>query len=308
MNPPTPSSGRPAPVPDDERHARLREQLGAYTLDQLIEGERAAIDAHLRGCPSCREELNALAPLSTLLTRVDPDRLDEPDDPAAPAPDHFPAILHRIRAEQTEHTEHDDPAGQARQAGPGWSAFNAGTEHLGAGPDTPTTETTAMGTGTGTVGTTATGTESTSGGEVVAFRARRARPRLRSQLLVAAAGLVIALAGFSVGVALAPQAPNTAMETVAVQTLTPGLDARAGLIGHTWGVEMKLTATGFTRGQTYRAAVLDDTGRPLDAGAFVGTGDTEMRCSLTSSVLRDQASGFVVTDTAGAPVLISQFT
>lgn len=58
---------------------------------------------------------------------------------------------------------------------------------------------------------------------------------------------------------------------------------------------MKLIATGFAPGQTYQAAILDDTRRPVDAGAFVGTGEAE------------QASGFVITDAAGTPVLISQF-
>lgn len=291
MNPRNPPSG-PGSPPGDERHTRVREQLGGYVLGQLAAGERAAIDNHLRGCPSCREEIDALAPLVGPLAGVDPDDLGELAHPAVPAPDLFPAILRRIHAEQTEHAEPVEPAGS--------SALDAGTAHLGADVNTGATDTEPE-------AAAPAGSGNTGSGEVVAFRSRRPRPRLRSQLVVAAAGLVIALTGVSVGVAIAPDAANAPVETVAVQTLTPGVDARAGLIGHTWGVEMKLTATGFAPGQTYRAAVLDDTGRPVAAGAFVGTGRTEMRCNLTSSLLREQASGFVVTDAAGTPVLVSRF-
>lgn len=156
------------------------------------------LDDHLRGCPSCRKEIDVIAPLAAALTRVDPDDLDESHDP--PAPDQFPAILRRINAER---------------AGPGGSApEDTGTEHRGADPNA-------------TAGPAGPGT---GGGEVVAFRTRP-RPPLRSRLLVAAAGLVIALAGVSAGVALAPDAAEVSVEAVAVQTLAPGVDVRAGVVG-----------------------------------------------------------------------------
>ena len=56
-----------------------RERIGALVLGQLPEDERFATEAHLDGCPACRAEAEALAPVASLLERADPDRL-------APAP------------------------------------------------------------------------------------------------------------------------------------------------------------------------------------------------------------------------------
>ena len=56
-----------------------RERIGALVLGQLPEDERFATEAHLDGCPACRAEAEALAPVASLLGRADPDRL-------APAP------------------------------------------------------------------------------------------------------------------------------------------------------------------------------------------------------------------------------
>jgi Putative zinc-finger len=52
-----------------------RERIGALVLAQLSEDERAATEAHLEGCPACRAEAEALAPVAALLSRADPDRL-----------------------------------------------------------------------------------------------------------------------------------------------------------------------------------------------------------------------------------------
>ncbi|RZT85316.1 putative zinc finger protein [Pseudonocardia sediminis] len=129
-----------------------------------------------------------------------------------------------------------------------------------------------------------------------------------SSVRLAAAAAVIALAGIGIGTVLAPGESDGPLESVGVQALRPGIDAEAGVVPHTWGVEVKLTASGFDAGRTYRAAVLDSTGRPVGAGEFVGTGGDEMVCNLNSSVLRDRATGFVVTDAAGNPVLVSDFS
>jgi hypothetical protein len=92
-------------------------------------------------------------------------------------------------------------------------------------------------------------------------------------------------------------------EAVAVRTLAPGVQASAGLVAHTWGMEVKLVATGFQPGNSYRVTVTDDQGRTVGAGEFVGTGAQEMRCNLNSSVLRTAAASFEVTDAAGQVVL-----
>jgi Putative zinc-finger len=66
-----------------------RERIGALVLGQLPEDERFAIEAHLDGCPACRAEAEALAPVAALLGRVDPDQL-------APAPAPPPRLGERI--------------------------------------------------------------------------------------------------------------------------------------------------------------------------------------------------------------------
>lgn len=59
-----------------EEHRRLRDLLGAYSLDQLSADERTGVRAHLDGCAECRAELAAIAPLAAPLRLIDPDRLE----------------------------------------------------------------------------------------------------------------------------------------------------------------------------------------------------------------------------------------
>jgi hypothetical protein len=74
-----------------------RERIGALVLGQLPEEERLATEAHLDGCPACRAEAAALAPMASLLGRADPDRLL----PApAPPPRLGERIFRRIAAER----------------------------------------------------------------------------------------------------------------------------------------------------------------------------------------------------------------
>ncbi|PVZ14848.1 zf-HC2 domain-containing protein [Actinomycetospora cinnamomea] len=235
--------------PDDAGHTALRELLGAHVLGQLDDTERAAVDAHLHTCPSCRAERAALAPLAGPLAHVDPD--PGPGTADEPTTAGFAALLDRLREEDRE----EDRA----QRGPA--------------PARPLT----------------------------------ARPRLAARLAMVAAAVAIAAAGVGVGLAVGA-AGEPPVESVPVQALDPAIRASAGAIDHTWGVEMVLTASGFTDGEVYEVTVLDRTGRPVPAGAFLGTGPDEMVCHLNSSVLRDQASGFVVTDADGDEVLRSRFT
>jgi hypothetical protein len=74
-----------------------RERIGALVLGQLDEDERSATEAHLDGCPACRAEAAALAPVATMLSRADPKRLTP-----APAPPAYlgDRIARRIAAER----------------------------------------------------------------------------------------------------------------------------------------------------------------------------------------------------------------
>jgi hypothetical protein len=68
-----------------------RELLGAYALGHLEGDERAGLEAHLEGCPGCREELAALAPVAQMLSHADPARF-------GPAPQPPPELGRRIAA------------------------------------------------------------------------------------------------------------------------------------------------------------------------------------------------------------------
>ena len=69
-----------------------RESLGAYALGQLSADERAGMDAHLEGCPSCRAELESLAALAHPLSLADPARFEG----HAPSPP--PSLAARVAA------------------------------------------------------------------------------------------------------------------------------------------------------------------------------------------------------------------
>ncbi|MDQ3404678.1 MAG: zf-HC2 domain-containing protein [Actinomycetota bacterium] len=150
-------------------------------------------------------------------------------------------------------------------------------------------------------------------GDAVIARVRAenaARARLpRSTVPVAAAVIAIAL-GAGIGWLAhpdSPAAPKVPLEAVAVRTPGQDIAANAQLVPHTWGVEIKLTATGFVPGAAYRVAVIGADGAKVPAGEFLGTGSAEMRCNLNSSILRAQANGFEVTDSDGSVVLTSTF-
>lgn len=131
----------------------------------------------------------------------------------------------------------------------------------------------------------------------------RAGRRNRRVALAAAAAAVLLLVGGGLGYVVGGQSQAVPLETVAVRTVVPGVQASAGLVAHTWGMEVKLVATGFDPGRSYRVTVTDDQGRTVGAGEFVGTGPQEMRCNLNSSVLRPAAVSFEVTDADGRVVL-----
>lgn len=126
------------------------------------------------------------------------------------------------------------------------------------------------------------------------------RPRL--VLLAAAAAVGVLVAG-GVGYVVGTNTGQVPREDVAVRAAAPGIRAEAALIAHTWGMEVTLTATGFTAGEAYTVTVTDDAGRTVGAGEFLGTGGQEMVCNLNSSVLRADASLVQVTAPDGQVVL-----
>lgn len=139
-------------------------------------------------------------------------------------------------------------------------------------------------------------------------RDERRRRLTRAMALTAVAAAVVAF-GVVLGLRLtAPEAPPAVpLEAVSVTERSDAIDASADLVAHTWGVEVKLTATGFTAGERYTVSVHGVDGVDYPAGAFVGTGDREMVCNLNSAVLRDAADGFEVRDDRGRILVASRF-
>ena len=142
------------------------------------------------------------------------------------------------------------------------------------------------------------------------IRSEERRTRSRATGRTAAVSAISAAAAAAVVVAgaelIRPEpAPDAPLEVVDVVE-TGGVAASAGLVDHTWGVEVELTASGLQRGERYDVTVLGQDGTAFDAGAFVGT-DGEVRCSLNAAVLRDRAAAFVVLDEEGTEVLRADF-
>ncbi|RYJ05637.1 MAG: zf-HC2 domain-containing protein [Actinomycetales bacterium] len=132
---------------------------------------------------------------------------------------------------------------------------------------------------------------------------RRRRAAVQRTLVGAAASLVLVATFFAGGKIAGSDAPAAApVETVAVSSTSSGVSADAGLVDHTWGLEIKLDATGLEDGESYTTTV-QSAGREYPAGQFVGVDDVEIHCNMSTSVLRDEATGFTVWDSDGRPVL-----
>ena len=138
---------------------------------------------------------------------------------------------------------------------------------------------------------------------------RDVRRRRTRALLAVAAGLVLLVGGIALGAGLTrdsgPAKVQVPVEQLAfeVSADSPLSVSSAGLIAHTWGLEVRITATGFAAGEVFRAAVRTTSGALLPAGEFLGTGQKRLVCNLQSALLRPDATEFVVMDDTGVPVL-----
>ncbi len=144
-------------------------------------------------------------------------------------------------------------------------------------------------------------------------RAAGRRGRRRRVLLGVAAAVVLGggvVVGGLAGRATAPEPPTAApvpLEPIALEaagSLPVTVDS-AGVVPHTWGVELRMEAAGFAEGEVYRAAFRDERGRLRPAGRFVGTGPDPMTCNLQAGVLREDVDAVVVVDDRGRTVLRS---
>jgi hypothetical protein len=81
-----------------EEHPAVRMLLGGYLLGGLDEADEHRVDAHLRTCPDCREELrhlDAVPPLLHLLPAGMPEVVT-----SKPPPVPLKNLLHRVRAQR----------------------------------------------------------------------------------------------------------------------------------------------------------------------------------------------------------------
>lgn len=151
---------------------------------------------------------------------------------------------------------------------------------------------------------------------VAVARERRERERERrgSRVMLAAAAVLAVLMIGGIGVFIGNRAatptpsaaPTVPIEPVAVTSRLSSVDASAGVVAHTWGVEIKLEAVGLRPGASYTAVVRTTDGRRRSAGGFVGTGEVTMNCNLNSDVLRADAASFKVLDNNGRTVLTGE--
>lgn len=137
--------------------------------------------------------------------------------------------------------------------------------------------------------------------------ARRPRGGALPRIALVAATLVaVALAGGVVGRTTAPEEPAVPLEAVTLEVApSSGLAVEsAGVVPHTWGVELRIVAQGFADGETFRAAFRErGSGRLTPAGRFIGTGPRPAVCNLQSALLRDDVTEVVVMDASGSIVL-----
>lgn len=79
----------------------VRHALGAFALGQLEGEDLAAVQAHLDGCPACRQEATELAVVAGLLPLADPERVGAQADAPQEAPrEMLDVVLTRIEAER----------------------------------------------------------------------------------------------------------------------------------------------------------------------------------------------------------------
>ena len=141
-------------------------------------------------------------------------------------------------------------------------------------------------------------------------RIRRALPpvtsaRRRWVPTVVSSGLVAAAAAATVYFIAPDTEPPVGPTVIAVSDVETavGITATAGLVDHTWGLEVKLEASGLPAGGTYEMWVVSDDGKAYEAGEFIGVKGKKVVCNMSSSVLLRDAVSFKVVDDRGAQVI-----
>lgn len=227
--------------------------LGAYVLGALEPAERAAIERHLSGCRSCRDEVVSFAPLPGLLRHTPFEELPEVYgplggfDPVEPEAAHDPAF-EPFRPRQAGAAPHE-AVRSTRPPGPGRGDGEAGKGGAGS---------------SGRGGQDGRDDRDTGPG----------RSSRRRRILAVAAVFVAACAS-AVFLFLGPGAEDTSQpdRPVPVTTLT-GTDpdtqvsADAALTPKAWGTEVELKLSGLPKNVRCLMVVHDRSGRTETGGSW----------------------------------------
>lgn len=130
---------------------------------------------------------------------------------------------------------------------------------------------------------------------------RNARPWAPVTIAVAAAAAAAAVV--TAVVVRDDPAPGPTVIAIPRVDVAQGVTASAGLVDHTWGLEIKLEATGLRAGERFEVWVVGKDGVSHDAGEFVGVASTKIVCDMSSSILLGDAASFRVVDAAGDQVI-----
>lgn len=117
-------------------------------------------------------------------------------------------------------------------------------------------------------------------------------------------GVALAFAAVAVVVtAIVAQDDAPAVIAVPSVRVADGITATAGLVDHTWGLEIKLEATGLRAGERFEVWVVGEDGASYDAGEILGVAGGKITCGMSSSVLLKNAESFRVVDAGGAEMI-----
>lgn len=131
-------------------------------------------------------------------------------------------------------------------------------------------------------------------------------PRRVRRWAPAVGGAIIGIAASTiVAISVIDDDPPPGPTIIAVEQIetTRGVTATAGLVDHTWGVELKLEVAGLPDGRTYDVWFIGRDGEKYAAGEFIGVKDRTITCDMSSAVLLDKARSFTVVDPDGREVI-----
>lgn len=146
-------------------------------------------------------------------------------------------------------------------------------------------------------------------GEHIPTPIRAPRPRtsvLRWGVAVAAAIALLA-AGVAVGARFGQPVPPPS-EVLTFASAPAGVTANGKLIAHTWGTEVNLVITGLAAGREYRVTIVDEVGREVSGGTFIGVTGRPIVCNLNAALLREDAVRLRIVDAGGNSVLEADLT